>query len=281
MKERDVETCGRICYEAFYDIARQHNFPHDFPSVEVGVQFTGMLFANPSVFSVVAEKDGMVVGSNHLWEYDEIRAVGPITVDPAVQAKGAGRLLMEAVMERGNGSRSVRLVQDAFNTASMSLYTSLGFNIKEPLVLIQGTIKGEAATDVEVRLLSEGDYPQCAQLCRKVHGFDRTNEIRNLPPGLPSFVAIRDGRVIAYASAPNLWSLNHAVAETEADMRALLCGVGNQSGDSPISLLLPIRQGDLFRWLLKQGMRIVKPMNLMSTGEYIEPRGCFIPSVGY
>jgi GNAT superfamily N-acetyltransferase len=281
MNDSDLETCGRICYEAFYSIASKHNFPSDFPSPEVGIQFSGMLLANEKVYSVVAEKDGVVVGSNHLWEYDEIRAVGPITVDPSAQAKGAGRLLMEAVIARGAGSRGVRLVQDAFNTASMSLYTSLGFDIKEPLVLIQGSINGEVPDGFEVRLLTKDDEPRCAELCRRVHGFDRTNEIRNLPPELPSFVATRGGKLTAYASAPHFWALNHAVAETDDDMRALLTGVGNLSGDKPMSFLLPIRQSDLFRWLLKQGMRVVKPMNLMTTGEYIEPRGCYLPSVGY
>ena len=281
MNESDVETCGRICYEAFYGVSSRHNFPADFPSAEVGIQFTNMLFANANVFSVVAENDGVVVGSNHLWEYDEIRAVGPITIDSTAQAKGAGRMLMEAVISRGSGSRGVRLVQDAFNTASMSLYTSLGFDIKEPLVLIEGTIKGDMSAGVEVRMLVEDDYPCCAELCRRVHGFDRTNEMRNLPPGLPSFVAIREGKLTAYASAPHFWALNHAVAQTEDDMRALLSGVGRLEEGKPVSMLLPIRQSELFRWLLQQGLRVVKPMNLMSTGEYIKPRGCYLTSVGY
>jgi predicted N-acetyltransferase YhbS len=281
MKDSDVEICGRICFEAFHDISSRHNFPPDFPSAEFGIQFTQMLFANESVFSVVAEKDGLVVGSNHLWEYDAIRAVGPITVDPAAQAKGAGRMLMQAVMARGTGSPGVRLVQDSFNTASMSLYTSLGFDIREPLVLIEGTMSGQVPDDVVVRPLNQDDYPRCAELCRQVHGFDRANEMRNLPPGLTAFVAIRDGELVAYASAPHFWALNHAVAKTENDMHALLTGVGSVSGDKPLSLLLPVRQSNLFRWLLDQGMRVVKSMNLMSTGEYIEPRGCYLPSVGY
>ena len=51
-----------------------------------------------------AEEDGRIVGSNYLWEYDTIRAVGPITVDPKLQAQGTGRKLMQAVIECGRGS---------------------------------------------------------------------------------------------------------------------------------------------------------------------------------
>ena len=46
-------------------------------------------------------------------------------------------------------------------------------------------------------------------------------------------------------------------------------------------LLIPIRRASLFRWCLSQGMRVVKPMTLMSTGEYQEPRTAFLPSVQF
>jgi predicted N-acetyltransferase YhbS len=281
MKPEDVETCGRICYEAFTGIAEGHNFRADFPSAQAGIDLMRMLADSPHSFSVVAERDGVVIGSNHLVEYDAIRAVGPITVDPAAQAKGVGRMLMEAVIERGKGSAGIRLVQDAFNTASLSLYASLGFDVKEPLVLMEGELKGELLTDVNVRAIEEQDYEACAELCRKTHGFDRLNELKNMPPFLTSFVAIRDGRLTAYASALHFWPLNHAVAETEADMQSLLLGAASLAPGQSISFLLPTRQANLFRWCLNHGMRVIKPLTLMAMGEYHEPRGCYLPSVGY
>ena len=280
MRQEDVELCGRICFEAFQGIADKHNFPWDFPTPELGIHFTETFFASPHVFSVVAESDGKVIGSNHLWEYDDVRAVGPITVDTSVQAKGAGRILMQAVIDRGKGSKSIRLVQDSFNSASLSLYTSLGFDIREPLALIEGEVKGEVPEGTEVRKLEESDLPQCAELCRSAIGFDRTNEVRANPPFITSFVATRNGKVTAYATSPHFWPLNHVVAETEADLQTLLVGATAQ-GDGPLSILFPIRQAGLFRWLLKQGMRVVKPMNLMSLGQYDNPRKVYFPSVGY
>lgn len=282
MRAEDVPECGRICYEAFKNLADCHNFPPDLPSAEFAVQIAESFFANPQIYGIVAEnEDGEIVGSNYLWEYDEIRAVGPVSVDPNRQAKGAGRKLMEAVIERGRDAAGIRLVQDAFNTASMSLYASQGFDVKEPLVMIAGAIRGELPEGVEVRPIREEDYAGCAELCRKIHGIERTGELKNTPPFLTSFVALRDGRVTAYASAPHFWGLNYAVAETLEDMQALLTGAGNLSGEQPLSFLLPTRQADLFRWCLKQKMRVVKPSTLMSTGKYTEPRGYFLPSVGY
>ncbi len=278
----DAETCGRICYEAFKTIADCHNFRPDFPSLDFAIQLAQSFIANPQVFGVVAyTDDGQIVGSNYLWEYDAIRAVGPITVDPNVQSKGAGRKLMEAVIERGSSSEGIRLVQDAFNAASMSLYASLGFDVKEPLVMIEGNTAGDVPAGVEVRPIRKEDFAACAELCRQTHGIERTNELKNTPPFLKSFVAVRDGRVTAYASAPHFWALNHAVAETEEDMKAVLTGAGNLSDGQPLSFLLPTRQTKLFRWCLNKGMRVVKPATLMAMGRYEEPRGCYLPSVGY
>lgn len=276
----DTENCGRIIFEAFKGIADQHNFRPDFPSVEFATQFAGAFINSPTTFGVAAELDGVFVGSNFLSEDDAIRGVGPITIDPGCQARGIGRKLMQAVIDRGRDAIGIRLVQDAFNTASMSLYTSLGFDIKEPLVMIEGQIQADLPAGVEVRRLAADDFDACGDLCRSVHGIERTNELRHMPPMFPSFAAFRNGRLVAYTSAPHFWPLNHGVAETTEDMQALLIGA-SQSVPQPLSFLIPIRQSALFRWCLGHGMRVIKPMNLMAMGEYQEPRGCFLPSVGY
>jgi len=81
-RREDAETCGRICFEAFSTIARGHTFPSDVPAREVGVGLVSMMLEHPHIYSVVAEVDGKVVGSNFLDERSCIAAVGPITVDP-------------------------------------------------------------------------------------------------------------------------------------------------------------------------------------------------------
>jgi len=50
---------------------------------------------------------------------------------------------MQAVMDRAreNGAAGTRLVQAAFHNRSLSLYTSLGFDIREPLSCVQGKIR--------------------------------------------------------------------------------------------------------------------------------------------
>ena len=72
----DATVCGKICFEAFRAIDDEHNFPWDFPSAEVATQVLMMLLSNPGFYSVVAEKDGNVVGSNFLDERGSIAGLG-------------------------------------------------------------------------------------------------------------------------------------------------------------------------------------------------------------
>jgi GNAT superfamily N-acetyltransferase len=276
----DGDECARIVYEAFGGLHDYHRFPRDFPTLEAAGQLTSNFIAHPAIWGVVAEAEGRIVGSNFLDERGPIKGVGPITVDPRTQGHGVGRRLMEAVMERGARARGMRLFQDSFNMQSLSLYASLGFEVKEPAVVISGTPRSGPPADIEVRPLEEGDLEQCESLCLTVHGFDRTNELRDaiqIPVFSPS-VALRDGRITAYATTLTFFPAAYAVAKTEDDMRALITGA-LAAGDEPGSFLLPTRQAGLFRWCLSEGLRAVKPMTYMSIGEYRRPDGCWIPSV--
>ena len=128
--------------------------------------------------------------------------------------------------------------------------------------------------------MRDEDLGEVTELCRRVHGFARAGELKSLTTALKPFVALREGRVTAYASAPNFWPLGHAVAEGDEDLRSLLIGACAASG-GPLSFLLPIRQAGHFRWCLSKGLRVVKTMTLMATGEYVEPRGSYWASVLY
>lgn len=275
----DAEACARICFEAFADIQDHHRFPRDFPALEAATGLMAGWIPHPSVWGVVAEVDGQVVGSNFLDERSPIRGVGPITVDPQGQNSGVGRRLMEAVLERGEDAPGVRLLQDGFHMRSLSLYESLGFDLKEPVAVASGSPSSGPPDAVEVRALTEDDLEECEALCEEVHGFERTNELRDSIQAFKSFVAVRDGRITAYASSVAFWPMNHGVAETQEDMQALLLGAA-AALDAPIAFLVPLRS-ELFRWALGAGLRLVKPMNLMAIGEYQEPRGSWYPSVLY
>ena len=274
----DTEPCGRICYDAFTNISTKHNFPPDFPSPDVATGFLRWIFEHPRFYVVVAERDGKIVGSNCLDERDAIAGVGPITVDPTVQNAAVGRQLMQAVLDRAEQQNAVgvRLVQAAFHNRSLSLYTKLGFDVREPLACMQGEPIQRTIPGFAVRPAVLADLDACNRVCREVHGVERANETRDMiEQGLASVVE-RGGRVTGYASTIGFFG--HAVGETNDDLKALIAAAPTFHGPG---FLLPTRNADLFRWCLQNGLRVTQPMTLMSLGLYHPPTTPFLPSITY
>jgi predicted N-acetyltransferase YhbS len=274
----DVAICGRICYEAFRKISSEHNFPPDFPSVDIPTDILSMMFSHPGFYCVVAEENGGIVGSNCLDERSAIAGVGPITIDPKAQNKGVGRKLMEAVLTRAEERRfpGVRLLQAAFHNRSLSLYTKFGFDVREPISTMQGPPIKKRTESYTVRPATKSDVAGCNRLCQKVHGHDRGGELADAVEQGSAVVAERAGRITAYATAMAFFG--HAVGESNADLQALIANANAFEGPG---ILVPTRNAPLFRWCLEHGLRVVQPMTLMTIGLYHEPQGAYLPSILY
>jgi GNAT superfamily N-acetyltransferase len=274
----DAALCGQICYDAFAAISAQHNFPCDLPSAEVATGFMTMLFRLPGFYCVVAEIEGRLVGSNVLDERSIIAGIGPITIDPTVQNSGIGRRLMQDVLERARRQQAagIRLVQAAFHSRSLSLYASLGFDVREPLSCIQGSPRQRTIAGCEVRPATPADLDACNALAHRVHGFDRGVDLAHAIQQGTARVAERGGRITAYAS--DLSFFGHTTCESNQDLQALLASVESFGGPG---ILLPSRNTEMLRWCLANGLRVTQPMTLMSIGLYNEPRGAWLPSITF
>jgi GNAT superfamily N-acetyltransferase len=277
-KPEDANACGVICYNAFKAIADEHHFPPDFPDTETAVGLMNFIFSGSGAYSVVAEGNGQIVGSNFLWENGFIGGVGPITVDPACQNAAVGRKLMEQVLHRAADIKlaSVRLVQAAYHNRSLSLYTKLGFDVREPLSVIQGATPGIRFPGYHVRPGNEADMNSCNQLCYQIHGHDRSQELPGAIKSGTFSVVEYDGMITGYTTQVGF--LGHTIAATNTGMKALIGASSNFSGPG---FLLPSRNAEVLRWCLQNGLRIIMPMTLMSMGLYNEPAGAFLPSVLY
>lgn len=272
----DAGAAGTICYTAFKTIAERHGFPPDFPNPEVAVGLIEHLVSRADIASVVAELGGRVVGSNFLWTEEAVAGVGPITVDPSVQNNRIGRVLMEAVLEHARRRRigAVRLVQAAYHGRSLALYTRLGFDVREPLSVMQGPALNLRIEGAAVRVATSSDLAAVDGLCRLVHGHTRTNEVRAALAQGTAQVVERGGRITGYTTG--IGFLGHAVGSTIEDLQAL---IGTASSFAGPGFLLPTRNAALLRWCLAHGLRIVQPMSLMTIGPYQEPVGAYLPSV--
>lgn len=277
-KPEDAEICGRICYEAFAAIARQQNFPPDVPSAGDGVMLLSMLLSHPGFYSVVAEADGQVVGSNFLDERSSIVGVGPITVDPAVQDGGIGRALMQDVIRRATqrATPGIRLVQSAYHNRSLSLYAKLGFQARDQLACMQGTPAKGSVSGYQTRRATPADVEACNAVCLRVHGHDRAGELTDALAQNTALVVEHDRRITGYAA--ELGFSGHAVGEGNEDLKALIIAADAFSGPG---ILVPITNAALFRWCLERGLRVVQLLTLMTVGLYSPPHGACLPSIRY
>jgi len=273
---QDAAACGKICYDAFSTVNAAHGFPCDFPAPEAALGVITSLFNAPGFYCVVAESNGQILGSNCLDERSIIHGVGPITVDPNTQNRGVGRKLMEAVLDRAREQHAtgVRLVQAAFHNRSLSLYASLGFEVREPLVVLQGRTRERSVAGCTVRPAASEDMATCNALSHRIHGFDRGADLAYSTQQGTALVVEREGRVVGYSTG--LAFFGHTTAESNQDLRALLTSVESFGG---AGFLLPTRNSELFRWCLSNGLRVVEPLTLMSIGLYSEPSGAWLPSI--
>jgi predicted N-acetyltransferase YhbS len=274
----DAAVCGPICFEAFKAINDEHDFPPDFPSAEVATGLLTMLLSNPGFYSVVAEMDGKIAGSNFLDERGPIAGVGPITVDPMLQNGTIGRRLMQAVLDRASERHAagVRLLQSAFHNRSLCLYTKLGFDTRETISKMNGAPLGLKLPGYDVRPANAADLAACNALCQRVHGHHRSGEVSDAIKAGTARVVEHHGEITAYAT--DIAFFAHAVAENNHGLKAL---IGAAAGFPGGGFLLPTRNGELLRWSMQNGFRLVHQMTLMTIGLYNEPTGAYLPSVSY
>jgi GNAT superfamily N-acetyltransferase len=274
----DAAELGRICYQAFAKLATAHGFTPDFPDPQTATGALAAMLGHQGFYSVVGEIDGRIVGSNFLDQRGTIAGIGPITIDPAMQDAGVGRLLMQAVVGRTEhqGTVGVRLVQAAYHCRSLSLYSKLGFDVREHLSCIQGRPMGTPIAGHAVRAAELRDVAACNVLAGRIHGHNRGRELEDAVTQGSATVVERDGRITGYASA--IAYFGHAVAESTQDLKALIAASKSFGGPG---FLVPSRNGELLRWCLNNGLHITQPMMLMTKGLYNDPAGAYLPSVLY
>lgn len=271
-----IPELGRICYEAFKDLQDRHRFVVDFPSVQLARQVIGLVVTRPEFYGVAAMMDGELVGSNFLTVVDDVAGLGPITVDPAFQGRGIGRELMLDVLREARERRitRVRLVQEAINPASISLYASLGFETRHGLALMRPP--AAETEDPTVRSPTSADLDALDALCRSHYKVTRRAELAMiLDVEFPAFVREREGRICGYL-IPGL--LGHGIGETEADLVALATQAARRASD-PIVVLCPLEEHPLFRAFLQARFRNLKMLNLMTIGPYETPNLAWMPSI--
>jgi hypothetical protein len=167
-------------------------------------------------------------------------------------------------------------VQTAYHARSLALYVRLGFVAREPLSVLQGAPLCRSVPGLGVRPARPDDAPACDALCRRVHGHDRSAELRGAIATGTACVVERPDRLSGYATGVGYgW---HAVAEGNEDLQALIASAEAFVG---LGILVPTRNARLLGWCLENGLRLVQQSTLMTVGLYNEPQGAWLPSIVY
>jgi hypothetical protein len=168
-------------------------------------------------------------------------------------------------------------MQDSYNTASLSLYASLGFDVREPISLLRAAPATEA--DRAVRPAGIDDLPALEDLGLRFYKTSRRNELAIwLKLGFTVLVFEHAGRIRGYL-APGL--SGHGVAESDAVALALIGQIPRYAQPGTGVFFCPLRNASLYRAALKAGCRLQKVMTLMARGPYEEPAPVWMPSIAY
>jgi len=272
-----VAELARICHEAFDTLHTRHATHRDVPDLETGMAIISAVASRPDYIGVAALLDGRLVGSNFLGYGGSVAGVGPLTVDPQVQARGVGRLLMRWAVRQAEerGLRQVRLFQEALNTTTLSLYTTVGFVWRDGAAQMQAT-PGEA-DDPTVRPLQREDLAIIEKLSAVHYGFSRAADAAQLlAAGFPGFLRERDRRAVGYL-IPSLFG--HGAGESEADLLALVAHAARHVPPPQAAFICPLSRPTLFRSALAARHRTLKTLSYMSYGDFTPPPGLYLPSI--
>lgn len=150
---------------------------------------------------VACDAIGRALGSAMWWPFGpDFASVGMVITSPRVQAHGAGRRLMDAILER-TGDRDLRL---SSTRAGYRLYLALGFEPIGRIFQHQGrALAAEAEegdpADLTIRAATAGDLEALARLDAAAYGADRSRVIRALLPLSTGTVAERSGKPVGFA----------------------------------------------------------------------------------
>src|ERR1700749_67619 len=267
----DADKCGQIFHEAFVGINNKHSFPSEVPTVEWAKSVLTALFSHSGFYCQVAELDEQIVASACQDERSSIAGFGPISVASAAQNRGIGRLLTQSMVARAKQRNfpGLRLLQSTFHNRSLSLYAKSGLDVRELLVTMASIPDRQlASSECVVRPAKERDLEAANEICRRVHGYIRSQELRETVQKGTAFIVEREGKVRGYASGFGYFG--HAVAESNTDLKALICAAEEIEGPG---IIIPTRNAELFRWCLESGMTVIQPYTLMTIGLYNDPAG--------
>jgi len=276
LEERDVESAGDVNFVAFYDVAVRHGQPPVVTTPADARGYVRHLLAFDPLGGLVAELDGEVVGMAWVHLRRPVATIGPVAVEPRVQGRGIGRLLVERCLGvAGPRIPQVRLVQESFNATSLALYLRTGFRVVAPLVeleLVPGTrVAAVGPSGARLRPASDADRTRLVERDGRAFGAPRPQSIDLYLRSGRALVAERGTTLAGYALGIGLARIAYLGAASADDpdvLLELLASLAGELGDERRMLrtLVPSSDRRLVEGLLGVGFRVFRACHYMVRG---------------
>lgn len=278
MAKADLAPVGDILFAAFNGGASRHGYAPRMHRPQEGASWAWAMLRHGPVEVLVAEADDRVVGVCCLNPRGAHGGIGPVAVDPAFQGHGIGRELMRAVLERAKGLQSVRLFQEAFNSAAFALYSSFGFAAVAELLDLSRDPGGprEVKRSDAVSELAADDLDAASAYDASRSRFDRRSDLAYFRTWGKVFV-YRDGSGIrgylaCLPASPSV-QMGPLVAEGEEEATRLFEHAVAAFSERACQTRVMARDALLVGALEGMGFRLYCRNNLMVRGSW-RPSGC-------
>lgn len=276
-----VSDLGRIYYESFKELADLRNTPLGFPDSAAAAQdMYSSLITQDFARLFVVLSDDRPAGSAWLRLADEVAAIEDVNVSPDFQGRGIGRALTKHLIDYAhvNNFDRIRLTQSTANPIALSLYSSLGFEVRDAFVEMQAA--PSTCANNSVRPLERADLSAIEVLSRRIYKVSRRKDVEAaMKLGSGVLVLDQGNRLAGYLVFDAVFS-GHGVAEAEEDALAL---IGEAARRSPggVEFNCPLSLSNFLRKALKTGNRAKIIHTIMAIGPYDHPEGVWMPSGAY
>jgi GNAT superfamily N-acetyltransferase len=221
------------------------------------------------------DRIGRIVGSAMWFPYGQDYAtVGMVITSPRLQAFGAGRWLMDAVMA-ATGSRDLGLNA---TRAARRLYRDLGFSIERTVYQRQGEVSEEFRNPGPakglLREIEPGDLPGLSALDLLAFPADRVALLKYLLEISVGTALARDGHVVAFSLFRPFgrgYVIGPVIADNDADAIAVIAPYVASHAGCFLRIDTRQKEGAFADFLGRCGLPVYDTVTTMSRGRPYAP----------
>jgi ribosomal protein S18 acetylase RimI-like enzyme len=228
---------------------------------------------------IVAEQGDRVIGVAQAIQRERLWCLSLLTVDPATQSAGAGRLLLERALAYGSDAGAALIVSSS-DPRALRLYALAGFALR-PTLEARGEVDRDALppADPQVREGGAADLSALAAISREIRGAPHTPELEYALRAGYRLLRLADRGFAVAAPGGGVWLL---VARDEAAAQALLWSALGRIGETtrPLVRWITAEQQWAIEIVLAAGLRLVPYGAICVRGEP-GPLRPFLPSAPF